>query len=157
MTTKPALQVLAFTDSNSMLDTWTEYLCLEHHADGSITLSLRGYAVLGSAADYGYDPEAKAEAEDEGAEYQEPAAYPEFIDGVRVSGRDGEYLIGDELVNVADDSEIDLRAGEINKAIDWLEDNGWHEHQEYREAILKPIEAALLGSIQPVVAKPERS
>jgi hypothetical protein len=129
------LIVLASLEVSGLHDFWTEYLCLQQHTDGSVTLSRRGYRVLGLAEDYRPD-------DDEDDESADPV-YPEFIDGVRVSHCDGEYLLGEELVLCSDDAEIRLSPADLKLAYRWLEQAGWHKHPELFTAILMPIKSAL--------------
>jgi hypothetical protein len=41
-----------------MVSSWTEYLCRDREVDGSYTLSVKGYEILGSISEY-YNEETK--------------------------------------------------------------------------------------------------
>ncbi len=125
-----SFRVLASIEVSGCLDTWTEYLCLQEQPDGSVVLSRRGYPIIAVAEELDEDQDG------------EPIC-PDFIDGVEVTGFDGEYVFGGELVLCDDDAEVRLWPGDFGLAYRWLEHNGWHRHTELFTAILMPTKEAL--------------
>ena len=59
---------------------------------------------------------------------------PETIDGQRVGGREGDYVVGEELLPIDDDAEITLRASAEAKARKWLAVRRWDKKAGYKMA-----------------------
>jgi hypothetical protein len=122
------MEILASMQFSGVLDAWTEALCLERHADGTITLSSRSHEVLAEdTAFWGEDGELHLPAE---------------IHGEKVVGTEGDYVIGEKLLPHDDDAMITIDADEYEDALFWLEQRGWDRHQDFA-AICATIRAAL--------------
>lgn len=77
------IKVLSEKRDSNMMDTWTVFLLLVHHLDGTFEIGGAQYEVLGTSSSYSN-------------EYDE-ILLPEKIDGKVVVGVEGEYVVGGEL------------------------------------------------------------
>jgi hypothetical protein len=132
-------EILLVAEFSGMLDAWPEHLCIEKNADGTITLSSRSHPVLAEVGKF---------MDDEGEVH-----LPEAIDGVRVGGYEGDYVVGEDLVPHGDEAEITLSVGQEQEAEAWLRDHGWEKKGGYDEA-WRRIQWALAGNRTP--PPPER-
>jgi hypothetical protein len=114
------MQVLAEAEFNGAVDCWTEFLCLQQSPDDTITLSSCSRTVLAEAHDYSNE-----EGEIE---------LPEHINGERVWGIDGDFVVGEQLVPHSDDAVIVLSRGNVEEARAWLEERGWHDRAQFPAA-----------------------
>jgi hypothetical protein len=121
-------EILLVAEFSGALDAWPEHLCIERNTDGTITLSSRSRAIIGEVSQY---------MDDDGE-----VILPEAIDGQRVFGYDGEYVIGEELLPVDDEAEITLTVGAEADAKKWLAERGWNKKEGF-ETAWKQIAAAL--------------
>jgi hypothetical protein len=69
---------------------------------------------------------------------------PIEIGGKKVRGHEGDLVLGEELVPYDDFAVIILEVGEYERALSWLEQRDWHEHQDFA-AIWTTIRAVLEG------------
>jgi hypothetical protein len=120
-------------------DAWHEYLCLRLNDDGTVTLSSRSLEVLA---------EVHAYVDEEGEEQ-----LPEMIEGKTVSGREGDYVVGGDLLPHDGEAEITIPIGQEQEAEAWLRNRGWDEKRGYDEA-WRRIKWALAGNKTP--PPPER-
>jgi hypothetical protein len=121
-------------------DGWDEYLCLGLNEDGTVTLSSRRYDALAEVQEY---------IDEDGEEH-----LPEMIEGKTVSGREGDYVVGGDLLPY--DPEITLSVGQEQEAEAWLRDRGWDEKRGYEEA-WRRIKWALAGNKTPPLAERKQS
>src|SRR3954468_19774880 len=131
-----AYQVLLSEEFHGMTDAWTEHLCLEILADGRIELSSRSAEPL-MAGDWsagevewpeGYDPDS-----DDGDD-DDDGVLPLTVGGKLVAGRDGDFIVGEELQPHHDEVIAAFNPGEINAARVWLKDYGWAEKPGFERA-----------------------
>jgi hypothetical protein len=116
---------------------------MERLPDGGVELSSRSFELLGYEKTWwageviwpeGYDPNADdADQED---------VLPLSVDGKLVRGRDGDGIVGNELLPHDDDSVVTFRHGELEDAHEWLEERGWTRAPNSEEA-MKKIKDAL--------------
>jgi hypothetical protein len=114
------MQVLAEAEFNGAVDCWTEFLCLQENPDATVTLSSCSRTVLAEAHDFSNE-----EGEME---------LPEHINGERVWGIDGDFVVGEQLVPHNDDAVIILSRGDVEEARAWLEERGWHDRAQFPAA-----------------------
>lgn len=114
------MRVLAKAEFCGAIDCWTEFLCLQENPDGTITLSSCSRKMLAEARDYS----------DEDGEQ----SLPEYIDGERVWGVDGDFVVGEQLVPHSDDAVVILSHGDVEEARVWLEDRGWRNKDGFSSA-----------------------
>ncbi len=132
-------RILLEGEFHGAIDAWTEYLCLEIMPGGRVTITSRSAELLmgegweaGEAVwPQGYDPES-----DDGE------TLPISVGGKTVAGRDGDFLVGEELVPHSGDATTTFSPGQQTAARSWLENYGWSERAGFREAWLE-IDAAL--------------
>ena len=146
-------EIIAETECSGMTDSWTEYLCLEHHPDGSVTLSSMVYDILSYEGDFegevvwpegavpeNYDPETNRYEYDPDLEDQ---PLPISIAGKPVGGfEDGSY-IGTELVLPHDEATATFKPGEGLKAREWAVEHYSGCLAALEDDALQKIEAAL--------------
>jgi len=121
-------EVILIAEFSGAHDAWVEHLCIERNADGTISLSSRSHAALAEVADF---------VDDEGG-----VRLPEAVDGVRVGGYEGNYVVGEDLLTHDDEAEITLPVGAEAEAKSWLADRGWDKKAGF-DAAWKQIAAAL--------------
>jgi hypothetical protein len=123
--------LLSGTFSGS-IDGWTEYLCMEILPDGRVELTSRSREPL-ATADWtagavvypdGVDPDDDTEGE----------VLPLTIAGKPVWGRDGDFLVGEDMLPHSDDATAIFEGGESTSARDWLEAYGWSRKPGFAEA-----------------------
>ena len=95
-------EVILIAEFSGAHDAWVEHLCIERNADGTISLSSRSHAALAEVADF---------VDDEGG-----VRLPEAVDGVRVGGYEGNYVVGEHLLTHDDEAEITLVVGAVTDA-----------------------------------------
>ena len=124
-------------DSN-MMDTWTVYLLLVRHLDGTFEIGGAQYEILGTASSYS--------DEDCGI------LLPKKIDGKSVVGVEGDYVVGGELsLEFSQYSTFRFTEFCREEIVDYLASEGWEER------LVTDIERALKSSFQPApsaVARP---
>jgi hypothetical protein len=59
---------------------------------------------------------------------------PVAIDGVRVGGCEGDYVVGEDLVPIDDEAEITLPVGATTDAEEWLVAREWDTKAGYKDA-----------------------
>ena len=106
------IRVLASRDARSIVDGWTEYLCLTREADGSSRLFIGGYEFLADQEDY-YDEET------------EDYILPDEINGQKVRGIDCGAVVGGELTWVDHDHTIVFQTGTEPEVMAWLTLHDW--------------------------------
>lgn len=106
MNQEDEFRILLEARFSGMASSWTECLCIERRG-GEVRLSRRGYEVLGELADYA--------VKDEDGDFLEYRV-PEKIDGVSVTGDDGEYVFGGALVLHDDESEFSVDPDDLEGA-----------------------------------------
>ena len=126
------LEILLMAEFDGAIDTWSEFLCIQRNDGGTITLSSRSRPILAEVSAY---------EDDDGK-----VTLPETIDGERVDGCEGGYVVGEELLLVDDEAEITLPAGSLGDAEAWLAGRGWDKNADYQTAWLG-IATALSGRI----------
>ena len=96
----------------NMVDSWTVYLLIMQHFDGSFEIGGAQYEVLGLTNDFYNDVD--------------EIFIPSEIGGKRVVGIEGSYVVGGEL-SLEFSQYTTLRFFEINRdeIIDWLDLEGW--------------------------------
>lgn len=135
---RPDLIALLSRAVSTPADSWTEHLCLQRIDRGSIELSIRAREVLAHLSELdgdviwpeGYDPDGREEVDDD-------EVLPLSIDGKRVWGRDGEILLGSDLVPINDTATARFALGEIDAARTWLERANWQRVQGFDAAWLE--------------------
>lgn len=140
---KPDLIVLLSRAVSTPADSWTEHLCLQCIDGRGIELSIRAQEVLADLSALEGDV-VWPEGCDPGACHEVDAdndLLPLSIDGKRVWGRDGDVLLGRELVPITDTTSARFALGEIEAAQTWLERADWQRVQGYDAAWLKISEA----------------
>jgi hypothetical protein len=105
-------EILLSGEFYGAIDSWTEFLCLERHLDGTITLSSRGHQILGETMPY---------SDEDGN-----LSLPPILNGQVVGGHEGDYVIGTELVPHGQGAEVTISVEQIEFAVRWLEDRGWN-------------------------------
>jgi hypothetical protein len=133
--------ILGPLEFSGAIDAWTEYLCMERLADGSLELSSRSKELLGYGDWWdgevvwpeGYNPDDPDTDED---------VLPLTVGGKTVSGRDGDGIIGHELVPHNDDAVAVFRRGQSEDARVWLQRYGWSRTPNF-EAAMEKIKNAL--------------
>jgi hypothetical protein len=113
-------EILLMAEFSGILDAWSEFLCIERNADGTVTLSSRSHPALAEVAKF---------MDDEGEVH-----LPEAIDGVRVGGYEGDYVVGEDLLPNGDEAEITLPVGAETEAKEWLAERGWDKKEGYETA-----------------------
>ena len=105
-------KVIATKFDYNMMDSWTVYLLIMQHFDGSFEIGGAQYEVLGLTNDFYNDVD--------------ELFIPSEIDGKRVVGIEGSYVVGGEL-SLEFSQYTTLRFFKINKdeIIDWLDLEGW--------------------------------
>ena len=132
-------RVVLKSEFHGSIDAWTEYLCLEILPDRRVTITSRSAEPLMGGGweagevvwPEGYDPE-----NDDGD------TLPISVGGKTVAGRDGDFLVGEELLPHSDDATVTFSPGQQAAARSWLENYGWSKRPGFREAWLE-IEATL--------------
>ena len=123
-------ETLLSAEFSGATDCWTEYLCIERHRNGGITLSSRGHEVIDEA--YKYNDE-------DGNEDFSPL----IDDGYTGLEIGGDYVLGEELVLQDDYATVTVERGVTRKwAKSWLEERGWNKKKGYAQA-WERIEAML--------------
>lgn len=130
--------ILGPLEFSGAIDAWTEYLCIERLADGSLELSSRCNELLGYGRwrdgevvwPDGYNPDADEDV------------LPLTVGGKTVLGRDGDYIVGRKLVPRSDDAFAVFGPGQSEDARGWLEDYGWSRAPDF-EAAMEKIKNAL--------------
>jgi hypothetical protein len=120
-------------------DAWTEYLCLEILPDRRVTITSRSAELLMGEGweagkvvwPQGYDPD-----------NNDRDTLPISVGGKAVAGRDGDFVVGEELVPHSDDATATFGAGQQAAARSWLDGYGWSKCPGFKQAWLA-IEAAL--------------
>jgi hypothetical protein len=123
-------------------DSWTEYLCIEKLADGSLELSSRSNELLGYGDWWlgevvwpeGYSPDANDPDGDEDV-------LPLSVGGRTVWRRNGDGIVGHELVPHSDDAVAVFQPGQSQEARGWLEGYGWSRAPNFEAAMEKINEA----------------
>lgn len=105
-------KIIATKFDYNMMDSWTVYLLIMQHFDGSFEIGGAQYEVLGLTNDFYNDVD--------------ELFIPSEIDGKRVVGIEGSYVVGGEL-SLEFSQYTTLRFFKINKdeIIDWLDLEGW--------------------------------
>jgi hypothetical protein len=132
-------RVLLESEFHGATDVWTEYLCLEVLPDLRVVITSRSAVLLMGEGweageivwPEGYDPE-----NDNGD------TLPISVGGKAVAGRDGDFLVGEELLPHSDDATAMFIPGQQAAAQSWLEKYGWSQRPGFRETWLE-IEATL--------------
>jgi hypothetical protein len=81
------LKIIASIEQSTMVDCWTEYLCLHRTFEGKWCIDIRSFEMVGEASDY---------EDDDGK-------LPDQIDGYDVVGIEDGYVTIDHLVLHSDD------------------------------------------------------
>jgi hypothetical protein len=132
-----AFECVLIGEFSGSLDAWNEHLCLERNADGTLTLSCRGYEYLGELRDY----------TDEDGE----VTLPPEIDGKAVRGSESGYIVGEKLVLQVDDAYITVSADEVDIAADWLKSEGMGQDTWFRRGMEADQVCDLRSAARPVV------
>jgi hypothetical protein len=148
-------RVLLSAPFHGSIDAWTEHLCLETLPDGRIEISSRSAEVL-MGPDWadgdvvwpeGYDPES-----DDGSD-----ALPLTVGGKAVAGRDGDYIVGEDLRPHSDDSIARFSLGQITDAFSWLQNYGWTTKPGFADAWTLIQEAFSISRVRPRTARAQRA
>jgi len=143
-------RVIGEFECANMVSSWTEYLCMEMHPDGSVTLTSKGPVVLGGYGDLdgevvwpeGYEPEDDEEYDPEAGEDDE-RPLPVSIGGKEVVSYNEGMYFGSELVPSYDDSMATFKQGESQEARKWVLEYYAGAFAEVDESVLKIIDEAL--------------
>jgi hypothetical protein len=139
---REGIEILGSVEFSGFTDTWTEYLCLKRLPDGGVELSSRSCELLGYGGTWwsgepvwpeGYDPDADDADED---------VLPLSVGGKLVRGRDGDGIVGDDLLPHDDGAVVTFRYGELEDARRWLQERGWTRAPDFKDA-MKKIKDAL--------------
>ena len=144
---KPNLIALLSRAVSTPADGWTEHLCLQRVDRHSIELSIRAREVLAHVSELdgdviwpeGYDFDGREEVDDD-------EVLPLSIDGKRVWGRDGEILLGSDLVPINDTATARFAAGEVDAAQEWLGQSDWRRTQGFDAAWREIVDAIAILS-----------
>jgi hypothetical protein len=109
-------------------DGWTEYLCVDRLDDGRRVLLRRRYAVLAELGEF-------VTADDEPSTAGH--ALPAFVNGKAVGEVDGDYVLGDELVECDWDADLELEVGNSADVHAWLERHHWTRQRGFAPAWLE--------------------
>lgn len=97
--------------ANSMIDEWNEYLILVSHDDGTFELGIAQFEVLGEVNDF---------TDEDNLEL------PEEIDGIKVFGSEGDYVLGGFLtLEHTQYSTFKFSFFEKSDVREWLSSEGW--------------------------------
>jgi hypothetical protein len=148
-------RVLLSAQFHGSIDAWTEHLCLETLSDGCIEISSRSAEVL-MGPDWadgdvvwpkGYDPES-----DDGSD-----VLPLTVGGKAVAGRDGDYIVGEDLRPHSDDSIARFSLGQVADAFSWLQHYGWAIRPGFADAWTVIQEAFSISRVRPRTARAQRA
>ena len=132
--------ILGPLEFRGMTDAWTEYLCIEQLADGGVELSSRSRELLGYGDWWlgdvvwpdGYVPDQDNPDAD--------AVLPLTVAGKAVFGRDGDGIVGHELVPHSDDAVAVFRPEQSADARAWPEGYGWRRAPNFEAGMEKLTE-----------------
>ena len=110
-------EILLSGEFYGFVDSWTEYLCLARHSDGSITLTSRARQILTEAG-----------------RYKERGWLPATIRRKEVWGFDGDYVVGQKLLPHDGGAEITVPQNQFRLAAEWLIGRKWNIQPEFGEA-----------------------
>ena len=80
---------------------------------------------------------------------------PDEIDGERVWGCEGEFMVGESLVPHDDDAQITVGPGDADKALEWLRTRGWNVAKDFDQAWARILQARGTGpEEQPLPSAP---
>jgi hypothetical protein len=127
---KQKFEVFSEKYDSNMMDTWTVYLLLVQHLDGTFEIGGAQYEILGTASDYS----------DEDGEI----LLSQEIDGKSVFGVEGDYVVGGELsLELSQYSTLRFTDFCREDIVDYLASEGWEE------GLVTVIERAFKSSFKP--------
>ena len=109
-------EILLSGEFYGSVDSWTEYLCLARHSDGSITLTSRARQILAEAG-----------------RYKKRGWLPPTIRRKEVWGYDGDYVVGERLLPHDGDAELTVSLNQFDVAARWLIGRKWDIQPEFGE------------------------
>jgi len=115
--------VLMRRECSSMVSTWNEYLCIERAGPGRFSLSICGHEVLGSVHDL--------IPEDDLFDQDGEMVIPEFLNGQAVALENGEYLVGDTLVETAGSGPIQFGVSDLDVGLDFCRESEWAQERHF--------------------------
>jgi hypothetical protein len=118
---------LSTRESSTMASTWNEYLRLTKNEDGTATLNICQYGVLGEYSEY-------CSADED----EEQPPIPKEIDGQPVVGVKDGYIVGGPLLDL-DGEELTYSSADLEDAIHWVE----AEHFEVTPALIRELRRAI--------------
>ena len=129
MTRRPRFEILTSATFWGFTDQWAEYLCIEREGNGGVTLTSRSRQVLAEVGQY-IDEEGELKL-------------PSKIEGKKVWGIEGDFVLGESLVLHDGTSTITVQPGDTQLAADWLAERKWDTEPDFEE-VWTVICAALL-------------
>lgn len=122
-----AYLIIGQREGSSLASTWTEYLCLSKGELKPYKLFTGQYECLAELNDY-YDEEL------------EDYVLPEQIDGQSVAGIEDDYVVGGELQQQDETTNVEFASVFDTELRTWLEETGWA-----KLVALPSIEKAIAG------------
>jgi hypothetical protein len=129
--------ILGSLEFHGMIDAWTEYLCMEKLADGTVELSSRSRELLG------YNDWWLGEVvwpEGYNLDDNDGGVLPLTVAGKSVWGKDGDGIVGHDLVPHQDGAVAVFRSGQSADCRAWLEEYGWSRAPNFEAAMKKITE-----------------
>lgn len=126
-------EVLLTAEFHGAMDVWTEHLCVEVLPDRRVELSSRSAEpLMGDGWEAGevvwpddYDPDDDEAGDD---------VLPVSVGGKRVAGKDGDFIVGEELMPHSDDAVAIFDRGQVEEAREWLKAYGWADRPGFPKA-----------------------
>jgi hypothetical protein len=120
-------KILSSRETSTIVSTWNEYLRLTKNEDGTATLTICQYDVLGEYSEY-------CSADEDGNE----PPLPNAIDGKPVVGVEDGYIVGGQLLDF-DAKSLTYSSAGLDDAIRWVE----AEHFDVTPALISELRKAV--------------
>jgi hypothetical protein len=120
-------KILATRESSTMASTWNEHLRLTKNEDGTASLHVCQYDVLGEYSEY-------CSADEAG----NTPPLPDEIDGWPVVGVEDGYIVGGQL-SPSEEEELTYSAKDVDDAIQWVVSEGFDLTEKLIEELRKAV------------------